>query len=183
MATAKTNASKTTNTAKASAGIKGRSGLAGVDIKLNLAEVRKEARKPLFAAAGAGDYAVEQMKRLPEVYTEAIANYRTSANTAVTSAVKDYRSAVSTLPSTVKDLPASLKTSFTELSGKANQFYGDFVQRGEKLVTSIRRQPATKEAVSQAKTAARQTRTATTHARRSAGAGKTAARSAAAKTG
>jgi hypothetical protein len=183
MATAKTSTSKTTNTAAASAGIKGRTGLAGVDIKLNLAEVRKEARKPLFASVGAGDYAVQQIKRLPEVYTEAIANYRTTANTAVTTVVKDYRSAVSTLPATVKELPTSLKTSLTELSGKANEFYGDFVQRGEKLVTSIRRQPATQEAVSEAKTAARQTRTATTHARRSAGAGKAAAKSAAAKTG
>ena len=97
MATAKTTTSKTTNTASAKAGVKGRSGIAGVDIKLNLAEVRKEARKPLFASVGAGDYAVEQIKRLPVVYTEAIANYRTavtSANSAVTTAVKDYRTSV-----------------------------------------------------------------------------------------
>jgi hypothetical protein len=186
MATAKTSTRKTANTAKASADVKGRAGIAGVDLKLNLAEVRKEARKPLFASVGAGDYAVEQIKRLPEVYTEARANYRTAvtnANTAVSTAVKDYRSAVQTLPATVKELPTSLKSSLTELSGKANDFYGDFVQRGEKLVTSIRRQPSTKEAVSEAKTAARQTRTAATHARRSAGAGKTAAGSAASKTG
>jgi hypothetical protein len=186
MATAKTSTSKTANTAGVKAGLKGRTGLAAVDLKLNLAEVRKEARKPLFAYVGAGDYAVEQIKRLPEVYSEARANYRsavTNANTAVTTAVKDYRSAVQTLPATVKELPTSLKSSLTELSGKANEFYGDFVQRGEKLVTSIRRQPATQEAVSEAKTAARQTRTATTHARRSAGAGKAAAKSAAAKTG
>jgi hypothetical protein len=179
MATAKTSTRKTANTAKASANVKGRTGIAGVDLKLNLAEVRKEARKPLFASVGAGDFAVERIKRLPEVYTGARANYRT----AVTTAVKDYRSAVQTLPATVKELPTSLKSSLTELSGKANEFYGDFVQRGEKLVTSIRRQPSTQEAVSEAKTAARQTRTAATHARRSAGAGKTAAGSAASKTG
>ena len=186
MATTKATTSKTTNTVSAKADVKGRSGLAGVDIKLNLAEVRKEARKPLFAYVGAGDYAVEQIKRLPEVYNEARTNYLTAvtnANTAVTSAVKDYRNAVQTLPTTVKELPTSLKTSLTELSGKANEFYGDFVQRGEKLVSSIRRQQTTKEAVAEAKTAARQTRTAATHARRSATAGKAAADTAASKVG
>ena len=161
MATTKATSHKTTNTASAKATAKGRPGLANVDLKVNLAEVRKEARKPLYAYVGAGDYAVQQLRKLPEVYSDARTNYRTA----------------------VKDLPGSLRSSLHDLSGRATELYSDFAQRGERLVTTIRRQPATQKAVSEAKTAVRQTRTAAGHATRSARATRQASQDAAHKAG
>ena len=130
--------------------MKGRSGLAGVDIKLNLAEVRKEARKPLYAYVGAGDYAVEQMQATARGLQRGPRELPTARH------LGQHRGHLGRqgLPHRGEDpahdrqgAPDLAQASLTELSGKANELYGDFVQRGERLVTTIRRQPATKKAV------------------------------------
>jgi hypothetical protein len=161
MATTRATTRKTTNTASAKAGAQGRVGVASVDAKVNLAEVRKEARKPLYAYVGAGDFAVQKIRKLPELYTDVRTNYATA----------------------VKDLPGSLRSTLHDLSGRATELYSDFAQRGERVVTTIRRQPATQKAVDEAKTAVRQTRTAAAHATRSARAAGKAAEDAAHKAG
>jgi len=153
MATTKATTQKTTAGAK--------SGLPGLDLKLNLAEVGKEARKPLYAYVGASDFAVQKLRKLPELYSGARTNYATA----------------------VKELPSSLRSTLNDLSGRATELYSDFAQRGEKLVTTIRRQPTAEKAAAEAKTAVRQTRTAASHATRSARAAGKAAEGAANKVG
>lgn len=142
MATIKATTNKAADTASASAEAKGRSGVAGMTFKVNLAEVRKEARKPMYAYIGASDYAVERLRKLPESVSHARTNYRTAFKVDI--------------PGSVKDLPS-----------RSRERYDEFAERGERLVLKIRRQPAAKKAVSEAKSAVSQTRSAATHASRS----------------
>jgi hypothetical protein len=100
--------------------------------------LKTEARKPLYALAGVGDLAVENIKELP---TQVVAK--------ATSLV--------TLPAKVKDLGADLTRNATEN-------YGELVERGQKLVSSIRRSSATQQAEAQIKVARSQAKAATTSA-------------------
>jgi hypothetical protein len=123
MATAKTQTKKTGNTVEAQG-----------DVKFAL----PDARRGLYAYVGAADYAVEQIRRLPYLQNQLIAQ--------------------------VRELPQTLRSSFGELQER----YTDFANRGEKLVTSIRKDPATTEAVEQAKTAKSQVKAARTSVRKAA---------------
>jgi hypothetical protein len=127
MATAKTQTRKTGNTVEA----KG-------DVKFAL----PDARRGLYAYVGAADYAVQQIRRLPTLQNQLIAQ--------------------------VRDLPQTLRTSLSDVSGRVTETYSDFANRGEKVVTSIRKDPATTEAVEQAKTAKSQVKAARTSVRKAA---------------
>jgi hypothetical protein len=138
MATAKTETKKTGNTVEA----KG-------DVKLTL----PDARRGLYAYVGVADYAVEKIRELPGLQGQLIAQ--------------------------VKELPQTLRMSLTGLQGKVNETYVDvsgkvtgtyseFADRGEKLVSSIRKDPATTAAIDQAKAAKAQVKGARTSVRKAA---------------
>jgi hypothetical protein len=158
MATAKTQTRKTGNTVEA----KG-------DVKLTL----PDARRGLYAYVGAADYAVEKIRSLPALQDQLIEQ-------------------VKGIQSQVRELPQTLRTSLTELQGKVNETYVDvsgkvtgtyseLANRGEKVVTSIRKDPATTAAVDQAKTAKSQVKAARTSVRKAATEAGDAAESAADK--
>lgn len=127
--------------------------------------LRTEARKPLFAVVGAGDLAVENIKDLP---TQLVAQATTF---------------VPKTTALVADLPQKAKSLRGELAGKAFETYGELVQRGQKLVTSIRRSSATQQAESQIKVAKSQAKAATTSATKAAKATAKAVDNAAGKLG
>ena len=94
-------------------------------------QVTTEARKPLFAYLGVVDLAVERAKsRTPEL---------AKLPATVQAQVKQ-------LPTLVLALPATVKSRVETLQDKGTALYGDLAERGEKLVTSIRRQPSTQAA-------------------------------------
>lgn len=101
--------------------------------------LKTEARKPLYAAIGAGDLAVENIKELPTLVVAQAATF---------------------VPKTT--------ALVTEIPGKAFATYGTLVQRGEKLFNSIRRSSATEKAQAQIKTAKTQAKAAATSATKAA---------------
>ncbi|HEX8004672.1 MAG TPA: hypothetical protein VF519_18450 [Mycobacteriales bacterium] len=68
----------------------------------------------------------------------------------------------------IKELPGTVRTQATSLvvtlPGKVTEAYGDLVERGQKLVGSIRRSSATQQAEAQIKVAKSQAKAATTSA-------------------
>ncbi|HVF04742.1 MAG TPA: hypothetical protein VNA20_07880 [Frankiaceae bacterium] len=123
--------------------------------------LKTEARKPLYAVVGAGDLAVENIKELP---TQLVAQ--------ATTIVPKTRALVSDIPAKVpaivKDLRGDVEGRATSVTGKAFQAYGELVERGQKLVTSIRRSSATEQAEAQIKIARSQAKAAATSATKAA---------------
>jgi hypothetical protein len=130
--------------------------------------LKTEARKPLYAVVGAGDLAVENIKDLP---TQVVAQ--------ATTILPKTTAFVAEIPGKVTGLPILA----TSLTGKAFTAYGDLVERGEKLVRSIRRGSATQTARAQVKTAKSQTKAATTSTTKAAKATAKAVEDAAGKIG
>lgn len=145
-----------------------------------------EVRKPGFAAVGVLDLAIEQVKELPvdvkkvqdKAQADALARFATATELA------------KGLPTQLKALPASVKTFRTELEGrvstatdKATVVYSKLAVRGERLVTSIRRQPATAAAIAEGKDAVRKAEAAATSAKKAVKAGEKALEGAAQKIG
>ena len=116
-----------------------------------------EAAKPLYAYVGALDLALEQAKEVP--------------------------AQVRAIPAQVKGLRGDVETRVEQVTEKATEVYSQLTVRGERLVTAIRRQPATEVAVVEGKQAVKKAEQATTAARTSAKAGTKAARDAAEKLG
>ena len=115
--------------------------------------LKTEARKPLYAVVGAGDLAVENLKELPGQASELLPKTKAF---------------VAEFPGRVLALPAVVKTLPTEFAGKAFETYGDLVERGQKLVGSIRRSAPTQQAEAQIKTAKSQAKAAATSATKAA---------------
>lgn len=164
MATAKANTARSGNTAVIDAKARTKSGSVDADAVIDLNVVRK----PFYAYVGVADLAVEKLRALPEVYVSGVNTAQAQVNTA--------REQVKTLPVVVREQLNTLPT-------KARETYADLVNRGQKLVTSVRNNPNTKAAVRQAKTARSQAKGATTSARRSVSSAEKAAEAAASKTG
>lgn len=116
-----------------------------------------EAAKPLYAYVGVLDLALEQAKDVP--------------------------AQVRTIPAQVKTLRDDVETRVEKATEKATDFYTQLTVRGERLVTSIRRQPATEAAVAEGKEAVKKAEASATAARKSAQAGEKAVEGAAAKLG
>jgi hypothetical protein len=108
----------------------------------------QELSKPLLAVAGVGDVAVAKLRELPAEARRLQQRARSLDRNALRVAVEDYTARV---------------------AGTAVTTYGDLVMRGEKLVTNIRRQPA-----SQDQTASRAVATTTAARKTAKAAGKTA---------
>lgn len=133
--------------------------------------MKTDARKPLYAVVGAGDLAVENIKDLPTQVTTLLP--KTQAF------VLDIPSKVAVLPIRVKSLRGEVET----FTGKAFATYGDLVERGEKLVRSIRKSSATETAKTKVATSKAQAKAATTSASKAAKATAAAVEDAAGKIG
>ena len=117
-----------------------------------------EAKKPLFAAVGVVDLSVEQVKDLPAEAKKVQAKVE-AARVARTAQLK-------TLPAQVKDLRTEVEARVAKAQTEATALYGKLAARGEKLVTQIRRQPATEAAIAEGKTAVKKAEAAATSAKK-----------------
>jgi len=123
-----------------------------------------EAAKPLYAYVGALDLALEQAKVVP-------------------AQVRRVPAQVRTIPSQVKSLRGDVETRVEQVTERASDLYAQLSIRGERLVTSIRRSPATEAAVEEGKEAVRKAEASATAAKKSVKAGEKAVEDAAKKLG
>ncbi len=75
---------------------------------------------------------------------------------------------VKTLPTQVKELRGEVETRVAKATEQANELYAALAVRGERLVTQIRRQPATEAALAEGKEAVRKAEAAAKAASKSA---------------
>lgn len=141
-----------------------------------------EATKPLYAVVGVADLAIEQAKVVPSLYAAEVK--KASARLAeVQTSVKTLPAQVKTLPTSVKGLRDEVETRVETVTEKATDLYASLTVRGERLVTQIRRQPATEAAIAEGKQAVKKAEAAATAAKKSVKAGEKAVEDAAAKLG
>jgi hypothetical protein len=131
-----------------------------------------QAKKPLFAYVGAADLALERVKEIPAELTELNKKVSTKA-----------QAFVADVPAQLQGLPVTVRTNVEKVTDKATEFYGKLTVRGERLVTQIRRQPATQAAIAEGKEAVRKAEAAAVAARKSAKSGEKAVEDAATKIG
>ncbi|MEX2290812.1 MAG: hypothetical protein WD794_10860 [Mycobacteriales bacterium] len=134
-----------------------------------------EASKPLFAFVGVADLAFEQAKDVPALYVAEVKK--------VQGRIAEVPAQVKALPTQVKTLRGEVETRVEKVTGKASDFYAQLTVRGERLVTQIRRQPATEAAIAEGKEAVRKAEAAAVAAKKSAKAGEKAVGDAGAKIG
>jgi hypothetical protein len=137
-----------------------------------------EATKPLFAVVGVADLAIEQAKDVPSLYAAEAKKVQARLET-VPAVVKTLPAQVKTLPTSVKSFRADVETRVEKATGKATDLYASLSVRGERLVTQIRRQPATQATIAEGKQAVRKAEAASTAAKKSAKAGEKAVEDAA----
>ena len=134
-----------------------------------------EATKPLFAFVGVADLAIEQAKDVPALYVAEVKKAQTR--------LAEVPTQVKTLPAQVKSLRDEVETRVEKATEKATEVYTQLTVRGERLVTQIRRQPATEAAIAEGKQAVRKAEAAATAAKKSVKAVEQAVEDAAAKLG
>ncbi len=127
-----------------------------------------DATKPLFAVVGVADFAIEQAKEVPAD---------------VTARVSKVQARLSEVPAQVRELPTQVQARVEHVSEKATDLYTQLTIRGERLVTQIRRQPATEAAIAEGKEAVRKAEAAAVAARKSAKASEKAVEGAVEKLG
>ena len=130
------------------------------------------AKKPLFAYVGVADLAIERAKEIPAELT-----------VATTTVTKKAQALLAEVPAQVTALPVTVRTNVEKATEKANDAYAKLTVRGQRLVTQIRRQPATEAAIAEGKQAVRKAEAAATAAKKSAKAGEQAVEDAASKIG
>jgi len=134
-----------------------------------------EVRKPAFAVAGLADLWIEQVKDVPATVTAEAEK--------VQARLADVPNVVRTLPAQVKDLRDEVESRVAKAQEQATDLYAKLAVRGERLVTSIRRQPATEAAIAEGKEAVKKAEQAAVAARNAARAGEQAVEDAAGKIG
>lgn len=134
-----------------------------------------EATKPLYAAVGAADLVIEQAKDVPADVTARV--------TKVQARLAEVPAQVKTLPTQVKGLRGEVETRVSTVTEKATDLYTQLTVRGERLVTQIRRQPATEAAIAEGKEAVRKAEAAAVAAKKAVKAGEKAVEGAADKVG
>ncbi len=127
-----------------------------------------DATKPLYAAFGVADFALEQVKDVP-------ADVRAEA--------ERVQSRLAEVPNKLQELPSQVKTYREDVEERVSDIYAKLALRGERLVTQIRRQPATEAAIAEGKEAVRKPEAAATAAKKSFEAGEQAVEDASAKIG
>jgi len=134
-----------------------------------------EASKPLFAAVGVADLAIEQVKDVPALYVAEAKK--------VQGRIAEVPAQVKTVPSRIKSVRGDVESQVEKASTKATDFYAKLAVRGERLVNQIRRQPATEAAIAEGKLAVKKAEAAANSAKRAVKAGEQAVEDAAAKIG
>ncbi len=134
-----------------------------------------EVRKPAFAFAGLADLALEQVKDAPAAYVAEVKKAQ--------GRLAEVPSVVKTLPAQVKDLRSEVESRVAKAGEQANEFYAALAIRGQRLVTQIRRQPATEATIAEGKEAVKKAGAAATAAKKSAKAGEKAVEGAVNKVG
>ena len=132
----------------------------------------EQAKKPLFAYVGVADLAIERAKEIPAELTVATSNV-----------TKKAQALLAEVPAQVTALPVTVRTNVEKASEKATDLYTKLTIRGERLVTQIRRQPATEAAIAEGKEAVKKAEAAATAAKKSVKAGEKAVADASAKIG
>ena len=140
-----------------------------------LAIRREELRKPAFAVAGLADLALEQIKDVPGVYAAEVQK--------ASERLAEVPSVVRTLPDQVKDLRSEVEARVAKAQEAATDLYAQLAIRGERVVTSIRRQPSTEAAIAEGKEAVKKAEQALTAVRKAAQASEQAVEDASAKIG
>ena len=138
-----------------------------------------EARKPLLAAVGVVDLAIEQVR---QASTELPVEYAAAAKKAQ-ERFAEVPEAVKAFPAKAEELRGEVETRVAKLTEQATDLYAQLAVRGERLVTSIRRQPSTEASIAEGKEAVRKAEAAAVAAKKSAKAGEKAVEDAAAKIG
>lgn len=123
-----------------------------------------EVRKPLLASVGAADLAVTKLLALP---TTTSTEVRKISDRMIALPVQAAR-VPTQVGTAVRALPATVTSQISDLQGRATDLYNTFANRGEQRVASIRRNPATEDAVTRTRTAVSQTRAARTSTRKAA---------------
>ena len=132
----------------------------------------EQAKKPLFAYVGVADLAIERAKEIPAELTELNKTVGTK-----------FQAFVADVPAQAKALPVTVRTNVEKATEKASDVYAKLTVRGERLVTQIRRQPATEAAIAEGKAAVRKAEAAANSAKKSVKAGEQAVEDAAEKIG
>src|SRR5262249_19999946 len=120
--------------------------------------VLEDARKPLYAAVGAGDLAASQLRELP-AGTQAAVDSRVHQVRArledlradVWTRVAGLRSRAGALPDRAPK-PAELRSTLESHLGKARDLYQDLAERGEQVVSKAARRPGVKQVLDRAET-------------------------------
>jgi hypothetical protein len=104
-------------------------------------EVKKLAEsKPFYAVAGAGDYAVEKLRELPEQLQKLQARRGefTDAAKVLPEKAREYAGiAADRAEVYAKDLPEKAREYADTLTVRANALYEDFASRGRKVVSRV----------------------------------------------
>ena len=135
----------------------------------------EDVKKPAFAFAGLADLAIEQVKDAPAAYVAEVKKAQER--------LAEVPSVVKTIPAQVKDLRAEAKSRVEKATEQAGDLYAQLAVRGQRLVTQIRRQPATEAAIAEGKEAVKKVEAAAVAAKKSARAGEKAVSGAASKIG
>lgn len=131
------------------------------DLTKDLGELTKALRDatPVYAAVGATDFAVEQVRRA-----------RTRAEQLRAELTReDLRRRADELAAQAQQVPNEAFSRTALAAGRAHDAYTGFARRGQDLVGRIRKQQATKDLFAQADTAAAQGKGAVTTVRRAVG--------------
>ncbi|MCM3885444.1 hypothetical protein [Frankia sp. R82] len=123
-----------------------------------------EVRKPLYASVGAADLAVAKLRALPTTTGNEV---RRLSDRVGSLPVQAARVPVQ-VGTAVLALPGTVTSQISDLQGRATDLYNAWASRGERRVASLRRSPATEQAVHRTRTAVSQTRAARTTTRRAA---------------
>jgi hypothetical protein len=102
---------------------------------MNISDKLKD-NKAFYAAAGAGDYAVEKLREVPERLNR----------------LQDKTDA--------KELRGAAVAYVTQVSSKAAEVYDGLAERGKRIVSRVERQKATQELEASAKSTVRRARSA-----------------------
>ena len=129
--------------------------------------LKTEATKPLYAGVGVTDLAVERVRDYVTVAQKRVTGVDLEPK-ALRAQARARRTAiekrVSELQSDAKTLPTKVQAFVDENLSTVGDAYGDLINRGESLVTRIRKQESTKATVSSAKTTSAKAKTTKTQA-------------------
>jgi hypothetical protein len=145
--------------------------------------------KPVQAVAGAGDYAVEKLRELsarlsslstvrvePKDVQYQAGAFQKDAQARFVALQEDARTRLGQVQGAVRELPEQAQAVVGVLVATASELYDDLAERGEVVVSRIRRQPSIGELEDQASSTVRRARATKTTSMRGAAATKRAAK-------